>query len=196
MKTKIYVTSIFFLILIFFGNILFAQNADSTNFSKGISLSYWGTLSNNYGLKLGYQNNYIQTDKYKITGTFSFLVNRKPEIYTSVGLTYESALRRTYKSGMYFEHGIYFGYLGSYYDFDFYRTNNDGIIINVGRKWTSSLIFGYSFAFGYDFSKKTRFNSQLFFKPNIYYKFPNNDNIFYLNNYSIEIGFVIHPKWI
>ena len=76
-----------------------------------------------------------------------------------------------------------------------YKTKSDGSIVNIGRKWTSSMIIGYFIGLGYDFSKHTKINLKLFVKPGIYYRFPNNDNVFYLNNYSIEIGLIFHPKW-
>lgn len=179
-----------------FANSANASGIDTTRTDKSIIVSYWGTLSNNPGIKIGIEKTRIFSSKYSVNNSLSLLVNRKPDIYTLAGITLSSSLRRTGKSGLYFEHGINFGYLGSYYDFDFYRTNSENEIVNVGRKWLSSIILGYSFGLGYDFAKKTKNNMQIFVKPGIYYRFPNNDNIFYLNNYSIEMGLAIHPKWL
>jgi len=182
-------------------SILFVKNAnalstDTTQTSKGIVVSYWGTLNSNPGLKLSFENTRLFTPKYAGNSSISLLINRKPDIYTSAGIVLNSSLRRTGRRGLYFEHGLNIGYMGSYYDFDFYRTNSDNEIVNVGRKWVSSIILGYSFGLGYDFLEKTNRNIQIFIKPGIYYRFPNNDNIFYLNNYSVEIGFALHPKWL
>jgi len=178
------------LISIILSNTIYASDADTTNASKGISICY---IQN--GLQLGLENYYFQNEKYKIIGAASVLFQRFPSYYSSAGLVVSSSLRKTGKKGWYYEHGIKFGYLGSYYDFDMYKVKSDGSIVNIGRTWRSSVILGYSVGFGYDFSKKTKANLQLFFKPGLYYRFPNNDNVFYLNNYSIEIGLILHPKW-
>lgn len=188
-------------ILIFILSVVFTNGAnasgiDTTRTNKSITVSYWGTLNNNPGLKVGLEKTRIFSSKYAVISSVSLLVNRKPDIYTSVGAILNSSLRKTGKRGLYLEHGLNFGYLGSYYDFDFYRTNSDNEIVNVGRKWVSSIILGYSFGFGYDFAKTTKKNMQIFIKPGIYYRFPNNDNIFYLNNYTIEMGLALHPRWL
>ena len=182
-------------ICLIINNTIKARDTDTTKTLKGISISYWGTMKHNYGLQIGLEKYYLQSEKFKIIGSASIVCQRKPDIYTSFGIIAGSTLRRTFKRGLYFEHSMKFGYLGSYYDFDMYKTNSDGKIVSIGRKWASSIIVGYSFGLGFDFSKKTKNNFQLFIKPNIYYRAPNNDNIFYLNNYSIEAGLVFHPKW-
>lgn len=180
-----------FLIFIISLNTIYASDADTTKASKGISICYIPI-----GLQLGLENYYFQNEKYKIIGSASVLFQRFPSYYSSAGLIVSSTLRKTGKTGWYFEHGIKFGYLGSYYDFDMYKVKSDGSIVNIGRTWTSSIILGYSVGLGYDFSKMTKVNLQLFFKPGLYYRFPNNDNVFYLNNYSLEFGVILHPKWI
>ena len=182
------------LISIIFSNAIFASDADSTKTTvatKGICVSYI-----RHGLQVGLENYYFQNEKYKIIGSASLLFQRMPTHYSSAGLILTSTLRRTKKSGWYNENSIYGGYLGSYYDFDLYKTKSDGTIVNVGRSWMSSVILGISVGLGYDFSKKTKINLQVFFKPGLYYRYPNNDSPFYNNDYTIEIGLILHPKWI
>lgn len=188
--------TLFLLFSILCANSAKATDKDTTRIEKSITVSYWGTLKNNPGIKLGLEKSRAFSSKYAVNNSISFLVNWKSDVYTSAGIVLNSSLRRTSKKGFYFEHGINFGYLGSYYDFDFYRTNSDGEIVNIGRKWKSSIIVGYSIGIGYDFSKRTNTNLQLFIKPGIYYRLPNNDNLFYLNNYSVEMGLALHPKWL
>ena len=173
-----------------------ASDTDSSLVNRSVIVSYWGTLDNNLGIKLGLENTRTFSSKYAVINSLSILVNRKPDTYTSAGIVLNGSFRRTGKKGLYFEHGINFGYLGSYYDFDFYRTNSKNEIVNMGKKWVGSIILGYSFGLGYDFAQKTNADVQIFVKPGIYYRFPNNDNIFYLNNYSVELGFALHPKWL
>ena len=173
-----------------------ASGTDSLKISQGISVSYWGTMINDYGIQLGLDRYILQTGKYEIIGNKSVVLQRKPDVYTSAGLILGSSLRRIFKMGFYFEYSIKLGYLGHYYDFDIYKTNSDGQIVNVGRKWLSTGIFGYSAGLGYDFSKKTSLNLQMFLKPILYYQYPNNENIFFINNYSIEAGIVFHPNWL
>jgi hypothetical protein len=185
--TYLRISIVVLLVALFTSNSI-ASDSDSTFKKKGIIISYWGTMSNNPGLKLGLEKTNLQSDKYTVNSSISLLLNRKPDLYSSAGIVLSSSLRKTGKRAFYFEHGLNFGYLGSYYDFDFYQTNGDGEIINVGRKWFSSLILGYSLGLGYDFSKKTKTNLQIFIKPGIYYRSPNNYNIFYQNNYNTEIG--------
>ena len=174
----------------------FAASPDSTNGSLGIMASYWGTIKNTPGLRLGIEKTYFQSTKYSVIGSATLQMNRKPDIYTSAGFNFGNTLRRTWKRGFYLEHGINIGYLGRYYDFDIYRTNSDGNIINVGRKWNSTMILGYSIGMGYDFTQKTNTNVKLFLKPGIFYDLLNRTNYYYVNNYSIEIGVVLHPQWL
>lgn len=198
MKTTSFLSNLLILVcscFLLFHNVK-AANTDTTHVNKSISLSYWGTLNNNPGIKLGLEKSKILSGKYSVLSSFSLLLNRKPNIYTSAGIVLNSSLRKTGKSGLYFEHGINVGYLGSYYDFDFYRTNSKNEIVNMGRKWINTIILGYSFGLGYDFAVKTNTNIQVYIKPGIYYRAPNNDNIFYLNNYSIEMGIALHPSWL
>jgi hypothetical protein len=197
MNTKnIFPHVIIVILFTFIFNNTFASDADSTGGNKSIVISYWGTLRDNPGLKLGIEKAYLQSLKYTVIGSVSLLLNRKPDIYTSAGLTFGSTLRRTGKFGLYLEHELNFGYLGKYYEFNTYRTNSAEDIVNVGSKWTSSLMLGYSFGIGYDFSKKTKTNLQIYFKPGIYYLLPNKTNFFYVNNYSFEVGLALHPKWL
>ena len=173
-----------------------AANNDSTAIPYGLSIGYWGTMKNNYGLQIELEKYYLHTEKYKVIRQTSLIFEIKPNVYISSGIIIGSALRRTFNKGIYFEQGVKTGYLGSYYNFDVYKTNSNGDIINTGHKWKNSIILGYTVGLGYDFSKLTKTDLQFYLKPNIYYRFPNNDNIFYLNNYSIEVGIILHPKWI
>lgn len=186
--------TLFFILSVVVANRGIASDMDTTNTSRSIIISYWGTLNNNPGLKVGVEKTRSFTSKYAVGNSLSLLINRKPDLYTSAGVILNSSLRITGKRGFYFDHTLNFGYLGSYYDFDFYRTNADNQIVNVGRKWVGSIILGYSIGLGYDFSKKTSTDLQLFIKPGIYYRLPNNDNIFFLNNYTVEVGVAFHPK--
>jgi hypothetical protein len=174
----------------------FASNPDSTRNSIGIIVSYWGTQANTPGLKLGMDRTYLKTSKFEIIGSASLLLNRKPDNYSSAGINFGSTLRRIGKRGFYLEHGINIGYLGNYYDYDIYKTNSDGEIVNAGRQWNSTIMIGYSIGMGYDFSKKTSTNLKIFFKPGIFYCLPNKTNYYYVNNYSIEIGLILYPKWL
>lgn len=190
------VISIVFVLLFKLANCAIASDTDTSSTTNGIVIGYWGTLNHNPGIKLGFEKTLHLSPKYNVLSSVSLLLNRKLNVCTSAGVILSNMLRKTGKRSLYFEYGINFGYLGSYYDFDFYRTNANGEIINVGRKWLSSIMLGYSFGLGYDFSKKTKTDLQIFIKPGIYYRFPNNDNIFYLNNYFVEMGMTFHPKWL
>jgi hypothetical protein len=170
--------------------------------TKGISLSYWGTVADNsghhldLGLKQSLERYYIQNKRFTILGSASLVLQRRPGVYTSVGLLFGQNTRWTSKPGVFFEHGITFGYLGSYYDFDIYKVNSKGEIVNIGREWASSIIVGYLAGLGYDFSILTKLKLQLFIRPNIYLRFPNHDNVAYLHNFNFESGIIIHPKWL
>jgi hypothetical protein len=172
-----------------------ASETDSLS-NKGISISYWGNVVNTNGIQVGLEKYMLQTGKYKVIFSTAVNYQRYAGNYSAAGITFGSSLRRTYKCGLFLEHGIKAGYLGSYYDFDFYKVNSDDEIVNIGRKWNSSVVLGYAFGFGYDFNKLTRYNVQLYVKPNFYYRFPNFNNVFYFNNVGIDAGFVIHPKWL
>jgi hypothetical protein len=194
-RYRIFLTQILLLFTIGGGN-AFASNPDSTGHSVGIGVNYWGILAHTPGLKVGLDKIYLKTSKFEIIGSASLLLNRKPDNYSSAGINFGSTLRRIGKRGFYLEHGINIGYLGNYYDYDIYKTNSDGDIVNVGRQWNSTIMIGYSIGTGYDFSKKTDTNLKLFFKPGIFYCLPNKTNFYYVNNYSIEIGLVLYPKWL
>jgi hypothetical protein len=173
----------------------FGQEKPKSKFWE-LGVGYWGTLNHNYGAKVGIGKVIPFSEKYSLHSGLSIIVNRKSDIYMSAGVTIDNFIRRTFKWGGYWEHGINVGYLGSIYDFDLYRTNSQGQINNVGKKWLSSAIFGYSFGIGYDFSKKTKTDFQFFFRPGLYFRFPNFENSFYINNYSIEAGVIWKPKFM
>ena len=173
----------------------FGQEKPKSKFWE-LGVGYWGTLNHNYGAKVGVGKVIPFSEKYSLHSGLSIIVNTKSDIYMSAGVTIDNFIRRTVKWGGYWEHGINVGYLGSIYDFDLYRTNSQGQINNVGKKWLSSAIFGYSFGIGYDFSKKTKTDFQLFFRPGLYFRFPNFENAFYINNYSIEAGVIWKPKFM
>jgi hypothetical protein len=175
-----------------------ATNTDTIIPTKGITINYRQNLwVTNIGVQLGIEKYYFQNSKYKVIGLASLVFERKPGVYNSAGFIFGNTLRRTYKYGIYLEHGLNIEYLGSYYNFDVYKTDSKGNIVNIGREWTNSGIFGYSVGLGYDFSRVIKTNMQLFLKPNFFIiKYPNNDNYSLLNNYYIEAGIVVHPKWI
>lgn len=161
-----------------------------------LGVGYWGTLNHNYGAKVGVGRVIPFSEKYSLHSSLSLIINRKSGIYTSGGFTIDNSIRRTSNWGGYWEHGVNIGYLGSIYDFDLYKTNSQGQIINVGNKLLSSVIFGYTFGIGYDFFKKTKTDFQLFFRPGLYFRVPNFDNTFYINSYSIEAGIIWKPKFM
>lgn len=123
----------------------------------------------------------------------SLFLQQRSDVYTSLTITTGSTLRRNYKCGFYFDHALKLGYAGHYYHFDVYETNSEDEIVNVGHQWTSSFVAGYSFAVGYNFSRIIKQDIRIFAGPNIYLKFPNNDNLFLLNNYNLQIGMVFRP---
>lgn len=169
---------------------------DSTKVPKGISVAYFGNLSDNHGAQVGLENYYLQTAKYKIIGTPTLMIQVKPKSAVTVGIMMNSTLRRTYDWGLFWEHTIKIGYMGSVYKFDFYKINDNNEIVNIGRKWNSSIMLGYAFGLGYDFSKRSNLPAQVFIKPNLFYRFPNFDNPFYLNNFSMEAGMSFQPSFL
>jgi hypothetical protein len=173
-----------------------ASDVDSIKSTKGISICYWGNVLNTNGIQVGYEKYVLQTNKHKVICSSSINFQRRNGVYSSAGFSFASALRRTFKCGLFLEHGIKIGYLGSYYDFDFYKLNSDDEIVSIGRKWINSIVFGYMFGFGYDFSKYSKFDMQLLVKPHLYYRIPNNDNVLYFNNIGLEAGLIFHPKWL
>ena len=187
--------TIIFLALLLSCDIIFGQG-ETIKKDWEVGIGYWGTLDHNYGAKIGVGRVISFTEKYSLHSNLSLIINRKFATYTSSGVSIDNFLRRTSKSGVYWEHGINAGYLGNKYDFDLYQTNNQGQIINVGKKWLSSVVFGYSFGVGYDFSKKTKADFQLFFRSGLYFRVPNFENAFYINSYSIETGVVWKPKFM
>jgi hypothetical protein len=187
---------LFILIISLSCRTIFAQNPDSTNRNIGIVAGYWGAFNNTPGLKLGIEKTYLESTKYSIIGSAALLLNRKPGVFTSAGFIFSSTLRRTWKRGIFLEHGINIGYSGNYYDFDIYKTNTEGDIVNIGRKWNSTMNLGYSIGLGYDFSKKTNINMNVFFKAGLSYDLLNKTNYYYANNYNIEIGLAFYPKWL
>jgi hypothetical protein len=186
---------ILLLLLVLSVNAIYGQEQPKSKFWE-LGVGYWGTLNQSYGAKLGVGKVIPFSERYSLHSNLSLLINRKSDRYTSAGITIDNFIRSTGKRGCYWEHGINIGYLGSIYDFDLYQTNDQGQIINVGKKWLSSAIFGYSFGIGYDFSKKTKTNFQLFFRPGLYFRFPNFNNTFYINQFSVETGVIWQPKFM
>ncbi|MFC0875794.1 hypothetical protein ACE01N_04325 [Saccharicrinis sp. FJH2] len=187
---------LFIIIFLSLYQIIVASNPDSTSRSVGIVVSYRGIIRNTPGLSLGIEKTYLQSAKYSVLGSATLQLNQKPDVFTSTGFNLGSTLRRTWNSGLYLEHGVNMGYLGKYYNFDIYRTNSDGDIVNTGRKLKSTMTLGYSIGLGYDFSKKANTNIQLFVKPGIYYDLFDRSNYYILNYYSIEMGLIFHPQWL
>ena len=190
-----YMSFVLLLLLVLSIETTFGQEKPKSKFWE-LGVGYWGTLNHNYGAKVGVGRIIPFSEKYSLHSSASLIINRKSDIYVSAGVTIDNFIRRTGKWGGYWEHGINVGYLGSIYDFDLYRTNSQGQINNVGKKWLSSAIFGYSLGIGYDFSKKTKTDFQLFLRPGLYFRFPNFENSFYINNYSIEAGVIWKPKFM
>lgn len=192
---KVLLVTVFF--TVFFICTSKAQTADSLQTSKlGISIGYWGTPTKTTGIQLGLQKYNLQTEKYKILTSVDLIIEKRPDSYTSFGLLLSSGVRRTLKFGLYFEYDIKAGYIGSYYPFDLYKVNSTGDVVNIGKKVFNTFVVGNSFGLGYDFSYKTKLNLQLFIKPIIYYRYPNNDNPFFLNNIGLEAGITFHPLFL
>lgn len=198
---KISFISIIFILL--YSYTINAQTADSLQTNKfGISVGYWGTPINNravkgtIGFKLGLERYNLQTNKYKILTSADLIVENRPESYTSFGLLFSAGVRRTLRSGLYFEYAIKAGYVGNYYPFDVYKVNSKGEIANIGNKVFHTFVYGNSLGLGYDFSCKTNLNLQFFIKPILYYRIPNNDNPFYLTKLAFETGVSFQPKFL
>ena len=161
-----------------------------------LGLAYWGTLSQNYGVKASAGRMHPLSERYALHTNLSIIVNRKADVYTTLGITLENYIRRTGAWGGYFEHGINIGNLSSRYDFDIYGTNAQGQVVNLGQRWLNGIMFGYALGLGYDFSKKTPADFQVFFRPGLYYRAPNYDNTFYINHFSVEAGVFWQPKFM
>jgi len=169
-------------------NPLFANDRDTLKSNLYFNLTYLkAAIVNTYGLNFGIEKTLFQNDKYLISNGIKLNSGVKKDAYLMGGFTYSSSLRKTNKFGLFFEHSVRFGYLGSYYYNDLYIIK-DSEIKNIGKKWLSSLTLGYFLGLGYDFSKTTNLDLQIFAGPNIFYRFPNLDNMFYFNNISLEAG--------
>jgi hypothetical protein len=192
---KTYKSVVLLLLLVSPYQTFYGQGQPKSKFWE-LGTGYWGTINQSYGTKLSVGRVILFSERYSVHSNLSLLMNRKPDIYTTAGIAMDNFIRRTGNRGCYWEHGISIGYLGSKYDFDLYQTNDQGHIINVGKKWLSSAIFGYSLAIGYDFSKKTKTDFQLFFRPGLYFRLPNFDNSFYINQFSVETGVIWQPKFL
>ncbi|MBN1982535.1 MAG: hypothetical protein JW795_13460 [Chitinivibrionales bacterium] len=173
-----------------------ASASDTLPYSNGITVGYIQDIQiTNRGCQFGLERYLFQNVKYKVIGGAFVDLQRKQDVFTTAGAIFGYSLRRTFTPGLYFENGLRIGYFGRYYDFDFYKINSDGVIVNIGRTWTSAAIFGYSIGLGYDFSKRTKADIQIFTKPFFFLRFPSYDNVFLLHNYSLEAGITFHPKW-
>jgi len=181
---------IILIILIFSisNNQLFASDKDSLNKVLHFNVSIFkGAIVNTYGLNFGIDKTLFHNDKYQIFNGLKLNSVVKKDAYFSSGFAYSNSLRRTYKFGLFLEHSIKFGYLGSYYYNDLFIIKDEEIK-NIGKRWLSSLTLGYFLGLGYDFSKISKFDFQIFAGTNIYYRIPNFDNMFYFNNISLEAG--------
>ncbi len=169
-------------------NQLFASDKDSLNKVLHFNVSIFkGAIVNTYGLNFGVEKTVFQNDKYKIFCGLNLNSGIKKDAYFSGGLTFSNTLRRTYKFGLFFEHAVKFGYLGSYYSNDLFIIKDEEIK-NIGNRWLSSLTLGYFLGLGYDFSKISKLDFQIFGGTNFFYRVPNFDNMFYFNNISLEAG--------
>jgi len=185
-------------------NVSTAQNSDCNSPQRGVSVGYSGPLIGSWwspedapwGVRFGYENYFLNTEKYYVAGRSSIVFQKMTDKYTAGGITVSSVLQRTFKFGLYIEQNFMLGYLGSYYNFDVYKTNSEGKVVNVGNKLFNSVLYGFGLGIGYDFSKVSNADIKIFFNPNLYNKVPNNDNLFLLYNYSFDFGVVFYPKWL
>ncbi len=185
-KLKIFFVVLFLSLSNF--NSLFANDRDTLTKKIYFNLTFFNAaIVKTYGLNFGIEKTLFQNDKYHIINGIKLNSGIKKDAYLMGGFTYSSSLRRTYKFGMFFEHSVRFGYLGSYYFNDLYFIKDEQIK-NIGRKWLSSLTLGYFLGLGYDFSKKSNLDLQIFAGTNFFYRFPNLDNVFYFNNITLEAG--------
>jgi hypothetical protein len=191
---KLLIRTFFSLIAIMITDLSQASDLDTLKSRLAYTASYRKGIKSDNGYELGIERYCFESDKFNVLQNASILIQQRSDVYTGIALTIGSTLRRTYKWGIYFDHSIKAGYAGHYYHFDIYETNEHDEIMNVGHKWKSSMIIGYSFALGYDFSKITKMNVQVFAKPNVFLKFPNNDNLFLLNNFSLELGIAFRSQ--
>ncbi|MBN2262545.1 MAG: hypothetical protein JW735_06525 [Prolixibacteraceae bacterium] len=173
-----------------------ANPADSLHLNNiGVTVGYWGTPAKTTGFQLGLQKYQLNTEKFKILTNCDLVVEKRTNSYSSFGVLLSSGVRRTFKFGLFLEYNIKSGYIGSYYTFDLYKVNSNGDVMNIGKKIYHTFVFGNSFGFGYDFYTTTKMNLQLFVKPVLYYRYPNLDNPFYLNNFGLEAGIIFHPSF-
>jgi hypothetical protein len=189
-------TTIFIITLIgtLFYNPTFASDTDTLKCRYAFSASNTKGIKSDNGFNLGIERFAFETGKINVMQNASLLIQQRSDVYTCLTFTIGSTLRRNYKYGFYFDHSIKAGYAGHYYKFDIFETNSNNDIVNVGHKWISSMIVGYSFAVGYNLSGITNQDIRIFAKPNIYLKVPNKNNLFLLNNFYVEMGIAFRPK--
>lgn len=168
-----------------------------TLFPNGMTFTYSSDLYlPTTGGTFGMERYLFQSTKYTIIGSAHLLFRQYPDVNISAGLTATTTLRRTFKPGIFLEHGLLLGYMGSYYSVDCYKVTDDKKIINMAETWQSSVIGGYTFGGGYDFSSLTKLNLQLFLRPAFYLRYPNLSNIWIKHNYRLIFGISYHPSWI
>lgn len=183
------------MILITSNNHIVAQEKDVLSSENGISISYFGAPTKNYGVQALYEIYPIQTNKYKSIVSSSLLFINNPQTFTSYGISVNWGVRRTFKFGLFLNYSFKTGYLGRFYQSDIFLKKNDGEIANFKHRLFNTFLFGNSFGLGYDFSLKSKLDIQLFVNPIIYYRFPNHNNILIKNNLAIEAGITFHPKF-
>ena len=169
----------------------------NTESSNGLTFTYLPDLFlPTNGGAFGIERHLFRSTKYKVIGSAHLLFRQYPDISITSGLTMTTMLRRTFKQGVFLEHGLLLGYMGSYYFVDMFKVADDDKIVNVARTWQSSVIGGYTFGGGYDFSTLTKLNLQLFLRPSFYLRYPNFSNPYLKHNYRFIFGISWHPSWM
>lgn len=168
-----------------------ATSAQETDCKTRYFVSYYGETVTHPGLNLGIEITPYKSDMYQIVFSANMGAYVHNRNNTSFFVRSQWGQRATFKSGIFIDHFLGFGYLHQFtHGGDVYEVLPNGEIVENSTKGNPKFMPSIALGVGYDLSKKHGHSIAFFLRPELFWKAPFNG--YYLTHFAINAGIMLN----
>lgn len=170
------------------------KNLTPKNQRFGFFAGYVGEQVINPGFQIGMEYYLATTPNFQVLSSFHYAFFSQADVYQAHLLTPRVGFRYTADFGLTLGSFLGLGYLFRRFEYDQYKLNAQGDLVNVGRAGVSSMVPNVTAELGYDLSRVSDLDVKLYIRPGFQFYYPNGFVTFDAT-YFAEIGLIYVPTF-
>ncbi len=181
--------------------IAFGLKAQSTtlngvlqNNKIGFSAGYLAYKFNHPGFQLGIENYVAETNNYSFISSLSIFYYKQKDLQSAINLNARIGQRYTAGFGLFLETYLGMGVQRTSYIDKVFEYNSSQSTVMEDKTSKMGITPSISVGLGYDFSKQTDYSVKFYFRPSVYWLYPDKNMVLY-SSHAIESGLIYVPNF-